>query len=113
MSRRLFTGRATDQQLTRLDGTRIRELVDDAYHLFTDAHDHALLLAIPDTEAADPTDAGAAFRAGYLAALAAGEDTVRCARSGSAPAAQTPSCTADPARPRALTRAAYGTEEHC
>ncbi|MEU0200186.1 MULTISPECIES: carbohydrate kinase family protein [unclassified Streptomyces] len=139
------------QQLTRLDGTRIRELVDGADHLFTDAHDHALLLAktgwtredvlrrvgvwvttlgekgirverahdpvleipaVPDTEAADPTGTGAAFRAGYLAALAEGEDTVRCARSGSAPAAQTLSRPADPARLHALTRAAYGTEEH-
>ncbi|WP_435215640.1 carbohydrate kinase family protein [Streptomyces sp. bgisy034] len=43
--------------------------------------------AVPDTTAVDPTGVGDAFRAGYLSALAAGADPVRCARSGSALAA--------------------------
>jgi len=71
--------------------------------------------AAPTPEASDPTGVGDAFRAGYLAALAAGEDTTRCAQSGSALAAQALSCTGtqtyttSAAHLRALTTAAYGT----
>ncbi|MDQ0598284.1 adenosine kinase [Streptomyces canus] len=111
------------QQLARLDGAQIRELVDGADHLFTNEYEHALLLAktdwthtdvlsrvgtwvttlgekgsrveragdppldvpaVPAAEAADPTGVGDAFRAGYLAALAAGHDTTRRAQWGSA-----------------------------
>nr|AKC91621.1 putative hexokinase [Streptomyces lomondensis] len=72
--------------------------------------------AVPTAEAADPTGAGDAFRAGYLAALAAGEDTARCAQSGSALAAEalsrigTQTYTTSPTRLRVLTTAAYGPE---
>ncbi|MEU6253636.1 carbohydrate kinase family protein [Streptomyces sp. NPDC047043] len=111
------------QQLARLDGAEIRELVGGADHLFTNEYEHALLLAktdwthgevlrrvgtwvttlgekgsrveragdppldvpaVPAADAVDPTGVGDAFRAGYLAALAAGHDTVRRARWGSA-----------------------------
>ncbi|XUL86484.1 carbohydrate kinase family protein [Streptomyces galilaeus] len=70
--------------------------------------------AVATPEAADPTGVGDAFRAGYLAALATGEDTTRCAQSGSALAAQALSCvgtqtyTTSAARLRDLTTAAYG-----
>ncbi|MFS4092811.1 carbohydrate kinase family protein [Streptomyces sp. AF1A] len=141
------------QQLARLDGAMIRELIDGADHLFTNEYEQALLLAktgwsradvlrrvgtwvttlgekgsriehaddpaldipaVPSAELVDPTGVGDAFRAGYLAALASGEDTTRCAQSGSALAARVLSCvgtqtyTADLARLRDLTTAAYG-----
>ncbi|WP_051833756.1 carbohydrate kinase family protein [Streptomyces sp. NRRL S-646] len=111
------------QQLARLDGAQIRELVDGADHLFTNEYEHALLLtktgwshadvlqrvgtwittlgekgsrverageppldvpAVPADDAVDPTGVGDAFRAGYLAALAAGHDTARRAQWGAA-----------------------------
>ncbi|MEU6402549.1 carbohydrate kinase family protein [Streptomyces sp. NPDC046985] len=141
------------QQLARLDGPQIREIVDGADHLFTNEYEHALLLAktgwshadvlrrvgvwvttlgekgsrveraddppldvpaVATAEATDPTGVGDAFRAGYLAALAAGEGAARCAQSGSALAAQALSCvgtqtyTTTAARLRDLTTAAYG-----
>ncbi|MFF4797270.1 carbohydrate kinase family protein [Streptomyces sp. NPDC001351] len=114
------------QQLARLDGTDIGELVDGADHLFTNEYERELLLsktgwtenevlrrtgtwvttlgekgcridragwptvrvpAVTAIPVADPTGAGDAFRAGYLASLAEGRDTVRCAQNGAALAA--------------------------
>ncbi|GCB50873.1 carbohydrate kinase family protein [Streptomyces sp. NL15-2K] len=111
------------QQLARLDGGRIRELVDGADHLFTNEYEHGLLLsrtgwthaevlrrvgtwvttlgakgsrieragtprldvpAVPVEDGVDPTGGGDAFRAGYLAALATGQEPVLCAQPGSA-----------------------------
>ncbi|WP_051804163.1 carbohydrate kinase family protein [Streptomyces griseus] len=111
------------QQLARLGGTVIRELVEGADHLFTNEYEHALLLektgwsrsevldrvgtwvttlgekgsrvdrageppvevaAAPAAAVVDPTGVGDAFRAGYLASLAAGLDPAGCARAGSA-----------------------------
>ncbi|MEU4925774.1 carbohydrate kinase family protein [Streptomyces yokosukanensis] len=110
------------QQLARLEGPDVRELLDGADHLFTNEYEHGLLLrktgwshaevldrvgtwvttlgergsrveragknpvevaAAPAAEVADPTGVGDAYRAGYLAALSAGLDVVRCARTGS------------------------------
>ncbi|MCS0604656.1 carbohydrate kinase family protein [Streptomyces sp. LP11] len=110
------------QQLAALDGDRVRQLVEDADHLFTNEYEHALLLAktgwsrtdvlrrvgtwvttlgdkgsrveragdppldvpaVPADRVPDPTGAGDAFRAGYLAALSAGLDTTGRARLGS------------------------------
>ncbi|MFD7281662.1 carbohydrate kinase family protein [Streptomyces sp. NPDC059862] len=114
------------QQLARLNGAQIRELVAGADHLFTNEYERELLLAktgwtpddvldqvstwvttlaakgsrveqsgrppaevpaVPNATTVDPTGVGDAFRAGYLSALAAGVDPVRCARAGSALAA--------------------------
>ncbi|MFJ6519837.1 carbohydrate kinase family protein [Streptomyces filamentosus] len=111
------------QQLARLGGTVIRELVEGADHLFTNEYEHALLLektgwsrsevlervgtwvttlgekgsrvdrageppvevaAAPAAAVVDPTGVGDAFRAGYLASLAAGLGPAGCARAGSA-----------------------------
>nr|CBH32107.1 putative hexokinase [Streptomyces albaduncus] len=111
------------QQLARLTGPEIRELVEGADHLFTNEYERELLLgktgwtpqdvlrrtgvwittlgdegsrverageppvgvpAVPARTVADPTGVGDAFRAGYLASLAAGADVERCARAGSA-----------------------------
>lgn len=99
------------QQLARLDGDQVRDLVDGATWLFTNEYEAALLKertgwsrvetlavvgtwvttlgdkgvrieragqpplvvpAIPDTETADPTGVGDAFRAGFLAAVSHG-----------------------------------------
>ncbi|WP_199863500.1 MULTISPECIES: carbohydrate kinase family protein [unclassified Streptomyces] len=142
------------QQLARLDGPEIRELVDGADHLFTNEYEHELLLrktgwtrdevlgrvgtwvttlgekgsrieragepplevaAAPTVSVADPTGGGDAFRAGYLAALAAGLDAVRCARTGSVTASLalaavgTQTYEVDPVALPALLAAAYGT----
>ncbi|MFF6994319.1 PfkB family carbohydrate kinase [Streptomyces sp. NPDC008313] len=63
--------------------------------------------AVPAGTVTDPAGAGGAFRAGYLASLAAGAGAERCARAGSALAARALSAvgsrtyTPDPGRPRA------------
>ncbi|MCX3062907.1 carbohydrate kinase family protein [Streptomyces beihaiensis] len=73
------------------------------------------ITAVPTIEAADPTGVGDAFRAGYLAALATGDDAARCAQTGSALAAHALTCvgtqtyTTNPAHLSALTNAAYGS----
>ncbi|MFE2102304.1 carbohydrate kinase family protein [Streptomyces sp. NPDC059468] len=143
------------QQLARLDGEAIRELVDGADLLFTNAYEHGLLLAktgwtradvlkrvgtwvttlgekgsriecdddpaldvpaVPAVTVTDPTGAGDAFRAGYLAALTTGQSAVACARVGSALAARalsfvgTQTYAASPARLRELLATAYDAD---
>ncbi|SEO61936.1 carbohydrate kinase family protein [Actinacidiphila rubida] len=112
-ARRLGAQLAADpsQQLARLDRGQVRDLVDGARWLFTNAYEAALLVersgwsageilqrvgtwittlgpdgvrlaahgepdthlpAVPCAAVADPTGAGDAFRAGFLAAVAAG-----------------------------------------
>ncbi|WP_370420466.1 carbohydrate kinase family protein [Streptomyces sp. QH1-20] len=153
--RALGIGHAADpsQQLARLDGQEVRELIDGATYLFTNAYEHALLLeksgwthdqvlgrvgtwittlgeqgsrverpgeaavtiaAVPAGHVADPTGAGDAYRAGFLAALATGGDPVRAARAGSALASLaltevgTQTYAFDPARCADALTAAYG-----
>ncbi|MEU2718895.1 carbohydrate kinase family protein [Streptomyces sp. NPDC007205] len=143
------------QQLTRLNGDQIRELVHGADYLFTNEYEHALLLAktgwsrsdvlhrvgtwvttlgengsciervdaspiyipaVPADRIADPTGAGDAFRAGYLAALAAGRAPSQCAHLGSALATLalshtgTQTYTTAPAHLRELLTGACETE---
>ncbi|MEU9987604.1 carbohydrate kinase family protein [Streptomyces sp. NPDC048045] len=143
------------QQLARLTGPEIRELVEGADHLFTNEYEHELLLsktgwtrddvlrrvsvwittlgdkgsrieradespldvpAVPADKVADPTGVGDAFRAGYLASLAAGADAEQCARMGSALATMalsavgTQTYTPAPGRVRELLAAAYGRD---
>ncbi|MFI6490878.1 carbohydrate kinase family protein [Streptomyces sp. NPDC050564] len=143
------------QQLARLTGPEIRELVEGADHLFTNEYEHELLLsktgwtrddvlrrvgiwittlgdkgsrieradepvvevpAVPADTVADPTGVGDAFRAGYLASLAAGADAERCARTGSALATMALSAVGTqtympaPGRVRELLAAVYGPD---
>jgi adenosine kinase len=111
------------QQLARLDGDQVRDLVDGAAWLFTNEYEAALLKertgwsrteilavvgtwvttlgekgvriesagqppldipAIPDTDTADPTGVGDAFRAGFLAAVSHGVPLEPAARLGCA-----------------------------
>lgn len=111
------------QQLARLDGDQVRDLVDGATWLFTNEYEAALLKertgwsrteilavvgtwvttlgekgvriesagqppldvhAIPDTDTADPTGVGDAFRAGFLAAVSHGVPLEPAARLGCA-----------------------------
>lgn len=111
------------QQLARLDGDQVRDLVDGAAWLFTNEYEAALLKertgwsrteilavvgtwvttlgekgvrieragqppldvpAVPDTDTADPTGVGDAFRAGFLAAVSHGVPLEPAARLGCA-----------------------------
>ncbi|MFF3699547.1 carbohydrate kinase family protein [Streptomyces sp. NPDC002221] len=71
--------------------------------------------AVPTEAIADPTGVGDAFRAGYLASLAAGRDAVHCAQTGSVMASLalsavgTQTYTPEPAHVRDLHRAVYAT----
>ncbi|MFI0982719.1 carbohydrate kinase family protein [Streptomyces sp. NPDC021093] len=155
------------QQLARLEGPEIRELVDGASLLFTNEDERELLLhktgwrhadvlrrvgtwittlgekgsrveradepatdipAVPVDTVADPTGAGDAFRAGYLAALAEGlapvrialvsHDPVRCAQRGAAQAALalsavgTQTYAPTPDRTHHLLTGTHGTGTH-
>ncbi|MBT2470350.1 carbohydrate kinase family protein [Streptomyces sp. ISL-66] len=74
--------------------------------------------AVPTDAVVDPTGVGDAFRAGYLAALAAGHTSVRCAQTGSVMASLalsavgTQTYDTTPEGVRELLRTAYGADAH-
>lgn len=141
------------QQLARLDGDQVRDLVDGATWLFTNEYEAALLKertgwsrtdllaavgtwvttlgekgvrlervgraplvvpAVPDTRTAEPTGAGDAFRAGFLAAVSHGVPLESAARLGCALASValgeigSQTYRVDPAQLSGIVERAYG-----
>lgn len=80
------TGWSADEILARV-GTRIITQGARGVELHVAGEDVIDVAAVPDVTAVDPTGVGDSFRAGFLAAVAAGLSTVRAAQVGCAVAA--------------------------
>ena len=80
------TGWSSDEILERV-GTRIITQGARGVELHVAGEDVIEVAAVPDVTAVDPTGVGDSFRAGFLAAVAAGLSTVRAAQVGCAIAA--------------------------
>ena len=80
------TGWSADEILARV-GTRIITQGARGVELHVAGEDVIEVAAVPDVTAVDPTGVGDSFRAGFLAAVAAGLSTVRAAQVGCAIAA--------------------------
>ncbi|GGR67002.1 MULTISPECIES: carbohydrate kinase family protein [Streptomyces] len=107
------TGWTTDEVLDRV-GTWVTTLGAKGSRIDRAGEPPVEVAAAPATEVTDPTGVGDAFRAGYLAALAAGGTAPEAARTGSVLASLalatvgTQTYRATPATLPPLLRAAYG-----
>ncbi|UUN27433.1 PfkB family carbohydrate kinase [Streptomyces sp. FIT100] len=101
-------------EVLRRTGTWITTLGADGCRLERAGEPPVGIAAVPPQRLVDPTGAGDAFRAGFLAGLAAGLAPVRCAQTGSALASFTRGAAGgqeyacDPERLVAAVQVAYG-----
>ncbi|WP_187645348.1 PfkB family carbohydrate kinase [Streptomyces sp. TRM49041] len=109
------TGRAREDILAGV-GTSVTTLGERGVRVERHGRPELLVPAVPRERVTDPTGAGDAFRAGFLAAVAHGLPLTPAARLGCALASSvldtvgTQGYPADPARLRASVRETYGAE---